>query len=199
MIKLKQLCEGVTIIDNNNLGININKYRQKLGFSIRELAEQINISSSMLSQIEKGTANPSLNTLRGIAAALDIPVFSLFIEEDESDTIVVRKEDRLQIKHGIAMDERIHYNLLVPDLKGDIEFCELVLSSKLYSLDELKSHKGEEVALCTKGRIELHLENKIIRLNEGDSVRIPKNTLHRWKNPNEEECKLVFAITPPSF
>ena len=47
-----------------NLGIGplVKKYRTIKGYSIRELARNINVTASMLSQIERDIVNPSINT-----------------------------------------------------------------------------------------------------------------------------------------
>ena len=47
------------------IGAKIRKYRTEKGFSMKTLAEKVNITPSMLSQIEHDQANPSINTLKG--------------------------------------------------------------------------------------------------------------------------------------
>ena len=68
-----------------NVGNNIKNIRIDKGFMLKEVAEKCGISSSMLSQIEKGTANPSLNTIREIANVLDIPLFKFFMEPEKEE------------------------------------------------------------------------------------------------------------------
>ena len=41
-------------------------------YTLTELAERIQISPSMLSQIERGISNPSLTTLRKLAEVFDV-------------------------------------------------------------------------------------------------------------------------------
>ena len=188
-------------IEKDSLGINIKKYRMDKGYSLKELASRVDVSTSLLSQIESGKANPSLNTLRLISENLDVPMFSLFVEEDKESTLVVRKKDRIRITSGEtnSKDYQLSYDLLSPDMKGDVQLCEMRLSSYQYNSDDFNFHEGEEVAVCTLGRIELMLENTSYLLETGDSVRIPSNTKHRWKNPNDNECAIIFAISPPIF
>lgn len=40
---------------------------------------------------------------------------------------------------------------------------------------------------------------KEFSLNAGDSIQIPAGVNHLWNNEWDEEAKVVFAITPPSF
>lgn len=62
------------------LGEKLLQARQEAGFSQRQLCGDV-ITRNMLSQIEHGTAKPSMETLRYLAARLEKPV-SYFLEED---------------------------------------------------------------------------------------------------------------------
>lgn len=188
-------------VDFSKMGKTIKEIRIDKEMSIKDLAELVGVSSSLLSQIERGLANPSLNTLRSISQNLDVPMFSLFLDEDNNHPMVVRKADRIRItaSEESTSDLELGYDLLSPDLKGAIQLCEMDLGPHQFSSDTLSNHDGEEVAVCIKGTIELHLERQVLTLNEGDSVRIEKSTPHRWRNPSYGESCIIFAITPPIF
>ena len=55
-----------------NVVVNLKQIRQSKGMSLGEVAEQTGVSKSMLAQIEKGTANPSLGVLGKITSGLHI-------------------------------------------------------------------------------------------------------------------------------
>ena len=57
-----------------NVSINIKKYRKEKKMTQKALAEKANISRSYLGDLESGRYNPSLDTLRTIASALDIDI-----------------------------------------------------------------------------------------------------------------------------
>lgn len=59
------------------LGEAIRELRHKRGASLETLAPKAGISLNMLSVIECGEANPTWNTVHGIAAALEISVSEL--------------------------------------------------------------------------------------------------------------------------
>jgi transcriptional regulator with XRE-family HTH domain len=59
------------------LGNAIRELRKKQGASQDTVANNAGITPNMLSLIERGEGNPSWVTLRGIAAALGIPVSEL--------------------------------------------------------------------------------------------------------------------------
>ncbi|EEB35660.1 DNA-binding helix-turn-helix protein [Anaerococcus hydrogenalis DSM 7454] len=184
----------------DKLGKNIKNSRISQNLSLKKLAEKVDVSPSMLSQIESGKANPSLNTLKLISQHLKVPMFTLFIEEDIDRPILVKKNNRIRITNkGEDSKYELSYDLLSPDTKGDLQLCEMKLSAYQYNSDNFNFHNGEEVAVCTLGKIELILENKTITLETGDSVRIPRKTKHRWKNPSKATCAIIFSISPPIF
>ena len=82
---------------DSDMGRKIAELRNRKNISIRELAEKTNVSSSLLSQIERGLANPSLNTINAIAKSLDEPVFSFFIPPVITDDLVLRENKRKRI------------------------------------------------------------------------------------------------------
>lgn len=57
-----------------SVGNNIKRLREEHGLSQADLAMRANISQSMLSQIEKGTKNPSLQVGKEIADILGCSV-----------------------------------------------------------------------------------------------------------------------------
>lgn len=175
----------------------IKEYRLSKGFSIKELAQLTGVTSSLLSQIEKGSANPSINTLKQISTALEIPLFNFFINDDSTQNLVVRKENRKKIM--FSEEDSFAYELLTPDSQGTIEFMLMNIPAKKSSSKELFSHKGEEVAYVMKGSVNLYLLNTVMTLNCGDSVRIPPHSNHKWENTKEDDCQVIFAVTPPSF
>ncbi len=50
------------------------------------------ITPSMLSKIEKGITNPSLQTLKLISVALTIPLFNFFLQDTNTVELVVRAD-----------------------------------------------------------------------------------------------------------
>ncbi|HSQ88881.1 helix-turn-helix domain-containing protein [Romboutsia sp.] len=180
-----------------NISKNISEYRKGKNLTIKELANLTGVTSSLLSQIEKGTANPSINTLKQISKALDIPLFNFFINDVPTEDLVVRSDNRKKII--FSESDSFAYELLTPDSKGSIEFMLMKIPPKESSSEELFSHKGEEVAYVTKGSVNLHLMSTVIELNCGDSVKIPPRSNHKWENITNFYCEVIFAVTPPSF
>ncbi|MGL6108054.1 helix-turn-helix domain-containing protein [Romboutsia sp.] len=180
-----------------NVSQNILKYRKSKNLTIKDLASLSGVTSSLLSQIEKGTANPSLNTIKSIASVLEVPLFNFFVSDINTKDLVVRADSRK--KMTFPESDSFSYELLSPNLNGSIEFMMMKIPQNAHSSDELMDHKGEEVAYVTKGSVHLYLMNDVILLNTGDSIKIPPHAKHKWVNEFSNEAEVVFAVTPPSF
>jgi len=179
---------------NDGIGERIRYFRQLKGITLKKLAEDVGITSSMLSQIERDIANPSLNTLRTITSALDIPLFQIFVDNPVESDCIVHPENRKHI-----VDNGIVYELLTPDKNTAIEFFQLKLEKGCSTWNSAMRHKGEEVALVTHGSFEISISGTKYILNAGDSLRIPPLAEHVWTNIGDDTAILVFAVTPPDF
>lgn len=65
------------------LGENIRIHRKNAKLTQMELAQKANISRSYLADVERDRYNPSIDTIKALAAALNVPVTSLIDEDDE--------------------------------------------------------------------------------------------------------------------
>ena len=184
-------------MNNINIGSKIREFRLSKGLSLKALAESAGVSSSLLSQIEKGSANPSINTIKNIADILETPLFLFFKEEVPRDSFIVRRGDRKTM--SFSKGEEASYELLTPDLSGEIEFMMLNLQPGAESSQRRREHRGEEVAYILDGSVKLYLEGEEFILHQGDSARINSYMKHRWKNEGGEGARIIFAINLPCF
>src|SRR6185503_7239093 len=90
------------------------------------------ITTSALSQLERNQFNPTLSTLKALANALHITIGSLFTASVVPDRVVVAGE-----RKALSPRQGITYQLLTPDLSGQIEF--------ILSVYEVGVSTGEEL------------------------------------------------------
>jgi transcriptional regulator with XRE-family HTH domain/quercetin dioxygenase-like cupin family protein len=64
------------------IGARLREARQKRGVSVRGLARAVDVSASLISQIETGKSSPSVSTLYAITTALGISVEDVFSDPD---------------------------------------------------------------------------------------------------------------------
>jgi transcriptional regulator with XRE-family HTH domain/quercetin dioxygenase-like cupin family protein len=66
----------------DGIGRRVAAHRERRGLRVAEFAREIGVSPSLISQIERGQARPSVSTLFAMAQALDVPVDAFFREQE---------------------------------------------------------------------------------------------------------------------
>ncbi|MCY8504892.1 helix-turn-helix domain-containing protein [Bacillus atrophaeus] len=181
-------------MDNIDIGKKIANYRKAKGFSSKELANLSEITPSMLSQIERGLANPSIQTLKILAKNLNIPTFMFFVEDTETSNLVVKPNQRKKM-----IINNLSYELLSPDFKGNLATVIMNVPPNSASSEKLLEHKSEEIAYILQGKIKVYLNEDEYTLEAGDSVKIPTSFRHMWENPFDQVAVVLFSVTPPIF
>src|SRR5579859_3252669 len=67
-----------------DIGRRLAAYRAQCGMRVADLAREVGVTPSLISQIERGLSRPSVSTLFAIAQALDVPVDAFFREPPSS-------------------------------------------------------------------------------------------------------------------
>jgi transcriptional regulator with XRE-family HTH domain len=112
---------------NENLGKRVKKLRGDRGWSLEELASVSGVSRSMLSEIEREKANPTLTVTFRIARAFGLTLQELIesAEASASKIQVIRASDRAQV---FRSDKQHEIRTLSPlNLEKDVEFYEVRL------------------------------------------------------------------------
>lgn len=66
------------MLEKNNVGANIKKYRESQHKTQQQIAEAVNIQTSQLSAYENGKRTPNIDTLARIAKALEVSIDELY-------------------------------------------------------------------------------------------------------------------------
>lgn len=181
-----------------NLGKKIKKIRNERAFSLRDLASQVDLSASFLSQIEQGKASPSIENLKKIANCLDVKV-SYLIEDEEvkKDTVLIRKNERDSIE---SIDSNTKISLLTSnDIDKHMEPIYYEIGPKGESGRDYFSHPGEEFVFVLQGNLEVYINDKRYALEEGDSLYFKSSQKHKFTNQTDEIAKVLWVVTPPTF
>lgn len=191
------------------VGKKIKSLRTAKNMAAKQLASEAGISFGMLSQLEKGSTQGSVETLRKIAKVLDVTLAHLFtnnkeepiintIENFENENLyVVRKDERKKISFP---DPLYTCELLVPDLQGEIELLQVNMEPNRIT-EELIPHTkgGEECDYVLEGEIVVTLSNKEFFLKKGDSIRFNPEIPHKIENRSSKQASYLSVITPVSF
>lgn len=180
---------------NLKLGSKIREMRKSQNMSLAQLADKVDKTSSYLSQVERGLAEPSITALREISKALDVPIF-YFLVEDEEHNAVVRKNERKQLGYP---NSNSTVELISPDLNHQMELIEVRLDPGESTVDMPLSHQGEECTLVLEGKLDIKIGDQNYILEPGDSIYYLASIPHRLLSIGNEPLVFVSAITPPNF
>ncbi len=181
--------------DERELGAYIRELRLRQNMSLRSLAAKSEVSVSFLSQVERGTASPSIASLMRIAHSLDRTIGSLF-DHRSSNKLVRRGEGPRLVHPNRAWDEA----LLTPREFSRLQVIRSTLSPGGSTGAEMLTYGGSETSMIIEsGVLEVDLDGEIVELNEGDTLSFDPSTPHRFSNRTEAPCIIVFASSPPSY
>jgi transcriptional regulator with XRE-family HTH domain len=178
------------------LGEAVRRQRVERGLTLAALAAAVGISPSALSQIERGQVNPSVMTLRRIAAALGVAVFSLLPDDRPTPAVVVRTGERKTL--GFP-GSPVVYQLLTPGLDGSLEVLYYEIEVGGVTFEGGFAHEGEECCVVLRGKGRLELGGIEYELGEGDAATYSSGVKHALRNVGDEVLVAISCITPPQF
>src|SRR4051794_7621239 len=112
------------------LGSNVRNLRKQRGLTLQQVADGAGLSKGFVSQVESGTATPSIASLKKIADVLGTPLAALLEEgadargprngdaATDSAVRVVRKQRRKRLMWPVSQTT---VELLTPDLQRSFE------------------------------------------------------------------------------
>jgi transcriptional regulator with XRE-family HTH domain len=175
-------------------GARVRAARARRGVSAAELANTAGVSKSLVSQIERGIAAPSIDTVRRLASALQVPVFSLFMEEPDSGMVVRRTERRIVRYPGTDATREV----LSPTLDGRMVLLWVTFPPGEDGREPVR-HVGEESVVVMRGTLEVQLGDQRVVLDAGDSMTFDSEAPHAFRNPSADVTEILTVISPPNI
>jgi transcriptional regulator with XRE-family HTH domain len=179
----------------DQIGRRLNAMRRAQGATLEQLASDSGLSPGYLSQIENGTAIPSLTALQLIAAELDVDVTAFFPDERSRGTRLIRAAER----HEFRVDPGSGDEYAV--LAGQVHDRAF---SALYARHEATSesnerpfrHLGEEFALVLNGWIVITVDGTEFELGPGDWIHYSSHPSHSARVVSDEPVEGLWLLTP---
>jgi transcriptional regulator with XRE-family HTH domain len=178
---------------NEDLGRRVKKLRGDRGWSLEELAAASGVSRSMLSEIERERANPTLSVTYRIARAFGLALQDLLESADSASAIqTIRASESSQI---FRKDTQCQIRTLSPlNLEKDVEFYELRLASGGALRSQPHVEGTREFLTVEEGTLELLSGNSRETLGKGDSATYRADVPHDIANPGREEVVAFLVV-----
>lgn len=196
----KRIGKGNKPLEFAALGKRLRSARRQRKMRLKDVAEMVGCSESMLSKIECDRVQPSLQMLHRIANVLDTSIGNLFAEQRESNLEVYRKGKRpVVVIAGDDSQPQIRLERLAPhfdeqQIDGNIHIVEPGANNG----GEIK-HLGQEIGYVLEGQIELVIGDQSYQLAEGDSFFLKSDMPHSYRNIGKKPARVIWINTPPTF
>jgi len=188
---------SVRVGDELQVGMRLKYARLLEGILIRELAERVGCAESMISKIENGRVQPSLDMLQRLVKALKRDLASFFGADINAPGLVQRHGERpILTTDAIRGGVGVSYERLVPFAGGNLlEGNVHRIEPGGYKSDPI-THQGETLGYVLEGMLELTIEETVYDLAPGDSFFFKNHLTHSYRNSGNIQTRLIFVNTP---
>ncbi|MBB6217770.1 transcriptional regulator with XRE-family HTH domain [Anaerosolibacter carboniphilus] len=176
---------------NAAVGENVRKIRNSRDLTIEKLAEITGVSKSMLGQIERGEANPTITTVWKIANGLKVP-FTALIELPETEVRVI---DKSQVAMIVSEDGLYECTPFFPfDSKNNLEMYEITLRPACKASGEPHPKGTMEYIIVFDGEVMIEHGNQIDKVKKDQAIKFSADTAHCYYNSGTETARFALTI-----
>lgn len=178
-----------------DIGLKLKNLRIRQNLTQEELAERSELTKGFISQLERNLTSPSVATLKDILEALGTNLGDFF-HEDVQEKIIFSHSDYFE-----ASNESLGYQLewIVPNAQKNIMEPVIITLSPGGSSKEILPYEGEEFGYVLEGEIRLVYGTDEFLLEEGETFYLSPLELHYLENGTNQDAKVLWVSTPPSF
>lgn len=178
------------------LGERLRALRSARGWSLERLASVCGVSRSMLSQIERGEANPTVVVALSIARALGITLDELVSPGEAPAAVhVIRAGEQASIYRS---DEQVRIRTLSPlGPDREIEFYEIRISPGAELRSAPHFARTREFLTVREGRVRVESGAHATELHAGDSIAYPADVPHAIVNLGDGAATVYLVDTCP--
>ncbi|GGT31076.1 helix-turn-helix domain-containing protein [Nonomuraea spiralis] len=168
---------------------NLRRTRLTRGLSVRELAELTGVSKALISQIERGVANPTIEVLTRLAGALELTFAELTRTHLAAPEVLRRGEGM-----PMAVGDTTVRSLFAAADRRRFELAEGDLPPMTRSAKSAHGHGSVEHAYVVSGEVTVESDTWSVRLGEGDAVRFGAEVDHVYAT-GERGCRVLTLIS----
>lgn len=204
-------------LDAPQLGERLRAVREQAGIGVRELSRRVQLSASMISQLERGLTMPSVTTLYAITTALGVSLDALMapspataepapgpapgggaavLAPPREEVVAAPPVARATGGRRIALAAGVRWELLAATPSPDVEFLRVTYEPGGASspADALQRHEGREYGTVVEGRLGVTVGFTTYELDAGDSIAFASTMPHRLFNLLDDRATTGFWV-----
>lgn len=206
------------------LGARLKEVRTKANLSLREVARQLDVSPSFVSQIENGKSQPSVVTLYQFAQLFGVPIDQLFGSNGKSNSMAhgndegqpMANRDNFQspsdiwkdvkkatistvspnARNKLIMETGVEWHRLAATSDQKVNFIEIHYPAGSASNESgsFLIHEGFEYGYALEGEIEITIGDAVLTLSKGHSIGFNSSIPHMLRNISANEFKGIWFV-----
>jgi len=178
-----------------DVGSRLKELRTRQGLSQSELARQVGVTASTISQVEGNLIYPSLPALLKLAEVLGVEVGQLFQESRQTGRkIHFTAGDAMEVTAPDFPQTLIAgKRLLPPNMDTDAEPYLIEIPPGLTLQPHFFAHKGQEFGYLLSGELHLTVNSTDYTLKPGELVYLTAETPGQWVNSGSVTARLLWV------
>jgi transcriptional regulator with XRE-family HTH domain len=177
------------------VGDRLAHLRQTKGLSLDELSRQAGVSKSMLSQIERAQANPTVAVVWRLANALGVDIGSLLGDQPRLAVPAIS----IVHTHGTpslrSPDGLCDLHILGPiELAGNFEWYTLTIQAGGVLESGAHEHGTREHLTVITGSLEVVTGGEQQRVKQGETARYAVDRTHSIRNPTKSTATALLVV-----
>jgi transcriptional regulator with XRE-family HTH domain len=206
----------------SDLGHRLREAREQKNVGLRELARRLGVSASLISQIETGKTEPSINTLFAIVSELELSVNEIVFDSKQdvgpsSEAAAPRAQNgetdsratapgpaearpspvqRSTNRTSISLESGVSWQRLTtqPDHNVDFLYLRYPPGSESTPSHSLMRHNGTEYGYILSGRLQVSIGFDTYEVGPGDTIAFNCTEPHRFATIGDETVEAVWFV-----
>jgi transcriptional regulator with XRE-family HTH domain len=181
---------------SESLGPELRLRRERAGLTVREFARRVGVSPSLISQVERGLATPSVGTLLAISNELGLEIGDIFKFGSRTGQTTPGPVLRSSSRKKIRLASGVSWERLTSAPDPEVEFLYAVydVGSTSCEKDSMLRHGGKEYGYLLSGRLGVKIGFEEYELGPGDAISFDAQLPHRLWCIGARPAVAIWAV-----
>jgi len=177
------------------IGAALASLRETRALSMDALSKRSGVSKSMLSQIERQRANPTVAVVWRLANALGVPLTQLLGSIEAGDSAAIQPVRGPSVPVMRSKDGKCELRVVSPvELAGRFEWYQLIMQPGGVLASEAHTAGTREHLTVVAGRIEVRSGNRQALGAALDTLRYPADVAHQLRNVGRSRATGLLIV-----
>ena len=173
------------------LSENLQRLRRHAGLTQKSLAQAANLPRATLASLEQGEANPRLDTLLSVAAALQVGLDELVSAPPKQRLYKVQATDAREYRDD---EGRYVSRLLSPIASSGVQIQRVTMAPDCATHGRPHPRGAQEFFVVFRGEATLVVDGEEVTVEEGALVQFPGHLKHRYLNRGRVSAEAYSVV-----